>query len=66
MPNIKEKSSRKLQGEFQGLRKQYYSTLQAREYLVAKFGQIRADEAQKYIEEQEAYHRHDNFRIFEF
>ncbi|MBQ7524228.1 MAG: transposase [Alphaproteobacteria bacterium] len=38
----------------------------AREYFVATFGQISAKRVQKYIEEQEAHHKQDNFRISEF
>lgn len=63
---IKGKSSRKLQKEFQKLRKRYWGQhLWARGHFVATSGQISAKEVQKYIEEQEAHHKQDNFRISE-
>ena len=67
LPNIKGKSSGKLQGEFQKLRKRYWGQyLQARKYFVATSGQLNAEEMRKYIEEREAHHKHGNFNVSEF
>ena len=64
---IKWKSSRKLQGEFQELKKRYWGYhLWARGYFVATSGQISIHEVQKYIEEQEEHHKDDTFKISEF
>ena len=64
---IKWKSSRKLQCEFQELKKRYWGQhLWARGYFVATSGQIRIKEVQKYIEEQEEHHKQNSFKISEF
>ena len=69
---IKGKSSRKLQCEFQELKKRYWGQhLWAQGYFVATSGQIRikqisTKEVQKYIEEQEEHHKKDTFKISEF
>ena len=64
---IKKKSSRKLQGEFQELRKRYWKKhLWARAYFVVTSGQLTAKEVQEYIEEQEAHHKLDNFKALSF
>ena len=69
---IKRRSSRKLQGEFQKLRERYCTVLYWRQYLWAKgyfvemSEQVSAMDVQKYIEEQEAHHRHDHFKVSEF
>ena len=64
---IKGKSSRKLQCEFQELKKRYWGQhLWARGYFVATSGQISIKEMQKYIEEQEEHHKKDTFTISEF
>ena len=64
---IKGKSSRKLQCEFQELKKRYWGQhLWARGYFVATSGQINVKDVQQYIEEQEAHHKQDNFKISEF
>ena len=62
----KGKSIRKLQGEFQKLRKQYWGQhLRTRRYFISTSGQISAKDGQKRIEEQKAHHKQDNFRISE-
>ena len=49
----KTESSRKLQSEFQELRKRYWEQhLWARGYFVVTSGQISAKDVQKYIDEQ--------------
>ena len=64
---IKGKSSRKLQYEFRELKKRHWGQhLWARGYFVATSGQISINEVQKYIEEQEAHHKDNTFKISEF
>ena len=64
---IKGKSGRKLLQEFDLLRKRYWGQhLWARGYFVVSVGNVNDNEVQKYIEEQEAHHKKDNFKIFEF
>ncbi|MBR1479438.1 MAG: transposase [Alphaproteobacteria bacterium] len=58
---------RKLHDEFQELRKRYWEWHRcATGYFAATSEQIRAKDIQKYVEEQEAHHKQDNFRISEF
>jgi putative transposase len=64
---IKGKSSRKLQQEFEQLRKRYWGQhLWVRGYFVVTVGNVNAEDVQKYIENQEIHHRTDNFKISEF
>jgi putative transposase len=64
---IKGKSSRKLLMEFEILRKRYWGQhLWARGYFGVSVGNVNADDIQKYIEEQEAHHKKDDFKISEF
>ncbi|MDR0555494.1 MAG: IS200/IS605 family transposase, partial [Holosporaceae bacterium] len=64
---IKGKSSRKLQQEFEQLRKKYWGQhLWARGYFVVTVGNVNAEDIQKYIENQEIYHKVDNFKISDF
>jgi putative transposase len=64
---IKGKGSRKLQQEFEQLRKRYWEQhLWAREYFVVTVGNVNEEDVQKYIENQEIYHKTDNFKISEF
>lgn len=64
---IKGKSSRKLLQEFELLRKRYLGQhLWARGYFVVTVGNVNSEAVQKYIEQQEEYHKKDDFRISEF
>jgi putative transposase len=64
---IKGKSSRKLQQEFESLRKRYWGQhLWARGYFAVTVGNVNTEDVQKYIEEQETHHKTDDFRISEF
>jgi putative transposase len=64
---IKGKSSRKLQQEFEVLKKRYWwQHLWARGYFVVTVGNVNEEEVQKYMENQEMHHSEDNFRISEF
>ena|ERR1700722_12466645 len=64
---IKGKSSRKLLMGFEALRKRYWGQhLWARGYFVVSVGNVNQEEIQKYLEEQEAYHKRDDFRLSEF
>jgi putative transposase len=64
---IKGKSSRKLLQEFSLLRKRYWGQhLWARGYFVVSVGNVNTEEVQKYIENQEAHHKQDDFKISEF
>jgi putative transposase len=64
---IKGKSGRKLLQEFDLLRKRYWGQhLWARGYFVVSVGNVNANEVQKYIEDQEAHHKKDDFKISEF
>ena len=67
MQYVKGKSSRKLQQEFEVLRKRYWGQhLWARGYFVVTVGNVNSEDIQKYIEEQEIHHKKDNFKISEF
>ena len=60
-------SSRKLLQEFSLLRKRYWGQhLWARGYFVVSVGNVNTEEVQKYIENQEAHHKQDDFKISEF
>lgn len=64
---IKGKSSRKLLQEFDHLRKRYWGQhLWARGYFAVTVGNVNSEEVQRYIENQEAHHKQDDFRISEF
>ena len=67
MQYVKGKSSRKLQQEFEVLRKRYWGQhLWARGYFVVTVGNVNSEDVQKYIEDQEFHHKKDNFKISEF
>ena len=64
---IKGKSSCKLMQEFEVLRKRYWGQhLWARGYFAVTVGNVNAEDIQRYIEEQEAHHKKDDFKISEF
>ena len=64
---IKGKSSRKLLQEFEHLRKRYWGGhLWARGYFAVTVGNVHSEDIQRYIEEQEARHKKDDFRISEW
>ncbi len=64
---IKGKSSRKLLQEFEQLRKRYWGQhLWARGYFAVTVGNVNTEDVQRYIENQEAHHKQDDFRISEF
>ena len=64
---IKGKSSRKLQQEFEILRKRYWGQhLWARGYFAVTVGNVNAEDVQRYIEDQEAHHKNDDFKISAF
>ena len=64
---VKGKSSRKLLQEFEHLRKRYWGQhLWARGYFAVTVGNVNTEEVQKYIEDQEAHHKKDEFKISEF
>ncbi|GHU18778.1 IS200/IS605 family transposase [Alphaproteobacteria bacterium] len=64
---IKGRSSRKLQQEFEMLRKRYWGQhLWARGYFAVTVGNVNTEDVQKYIEEQETHHRTDDFKISVF
>ena len=64
---IKGKSSRKLLQEFEHLRKRYWGQhLWARGYFAVTVGNVNTEDVQRYIENQEAHHKQDDFRISEF
>ena len=64
---IKGKTSRKLLQEFDVLRKRYWGQhLWARGYFAVTVGNVNEEEVQRYIEEQEAHHKKDDFKITEF
>ena len=64
---IKGKSSRKLLQEFDHLRKRYWGQhLWARGYFAVTVGNVNSEDVQRYIENQEAHHKQDDFRISEF
>ena len=63
---LKSKSSRKLLMEFSHLRKRYWGQhLWARGYFAVTVGNVNEADIQKYLEEQEARHKEDNFNISE-
>lgn len=63
---IKGKSSRKLFQEFAHLQKRYWSQhLWAWGYFAVTVGNVNQEEVQRYLEQQEAHHRKDDFRISE-
>ena len=67
MQYIKGKSSRKLQQEFDVLRKRYWGQhIWARGYFAVTVGNVNAEEVQKYIEGQEMHHKIEDFKISEF
>ena len=64
MKYIKGKSSRKLQMEFPELKKRYWGQhFWARGYFGVSVGNVNQEEVQRYIEDQEAHHKRDNFSI---
>ena len=64
---IKGKSSRKLFQEFKHLRKRYWGQhLWARGYFAVTVGNVNQEEVQHYLEQQEAHHKKDDFRISEY
>ncbi len=64
---IKGKSSRKLQQEFEELRRRYWGQhLWARGYFAITVGDVNAEDIQKYIEDQEFHHKTADFKISEF
>ena len=64
---IKGKSSRKLLQEFEHLRKRYWGQhLWARGYFAVTVGNVNSEAVQRYIEQQEAHHKKDDFKISEF
>ena len=64
---IKGKSSRKLQQEFEKLKKRYWGQhMWARGYFAVTTGALNSEDVQRYIERQEEHHKVDNFRISEF
>jgi putative transposase len=64
---VEGKSSRKLQQEFELLRKKYWGQhLWARGYFVVTVGNVNTEDVQKYIEEQEVHHKDNSFKISEF
>ena len=64
MQYIKGKTSRKLQQEFEHLRKRYWGQhLWARGYFAVTVGNVNEQQIQEYIQNQEAHHAQDNFEI---
>ena len=64
---IKGKSSRKLQQEFEKLKKRYWGQhMWSRGYFAVTTGALNSEDVQRYIERQEEHHEVDNFRISEF
>ena len=64
---IKGKTSRKFFMEFTHLKKRYWGQhLWARGYFVVTVANLNQEDVQKYIENQEAHHKKDDFRISEF
>jgi putative transposase len=64
---IKGKSSRKLQQEFEILRKRYWGQhLWARGYFAVTVGNVNSADIQEYIENQEIHHKTDDFKISAF
>ena len=64
---IKGKSSRKLQQEFEKLKKRYWGQhMWSRGYFAVTTGALNSEDVQRYIERQEEHHKVDNFRISEF
>jgi putative transposase len=64
---IKGKSSRKLQQEFEMLRKKYWGQhLWARGYFAVTVGNVNSEDVQKYIENQEVHNASGEFKISDF
>ena len=64
---VKGKSSRKLFQEFEHLTKCYWGRhLWARGYFAVTVGNVHSEDIQRHIEEQEARHKKDDFRISEW
>jgi REP-associated tyrosine transposase len=64
---IKGKTARKLLQEFEVLRKRCLGQhLWARGYFAVTVGNVNSEEVQNYIEQQEAHHKKDDFKISEF
>lgn len=64
---IKGKSAPKLLQEFEVLRKRYWGQhLRARGYCAVSVRNVNTEDIQRYIEQQEEYHKKDDFRISEF
>jgi REP-associated tyrosine transposase len=64
---IKGKTARKLLQEFEVLRKRYWGQhLWGRGYFAVTVGNVNSEEVQNYIEQQEAHHKKDDFKISEF
>ena len=64
---IKGKSSRKLQMEFEHIKKRYWGQhFWARGYYAVTVGNVNSEEVQRYIENQEMHHKNDNFKISEY
>lgn len=64
---VKGKSSRKLLQEFEHLKKRYWGQhLWARGYFATTVGNVNTEDVQRYIENQEAHHKKDDFKISEF
>ena len=61
---LKGKTGRKLLMEYSHLRRRYWGQhLWARGYFAVTVGNVNEVEVQKYLEEQEAQHKQDNFNI---
>lgn len=64
---LKGKSGRKFLLEFSHLRKRYWGQhFWARGYFAVTVGNVNEADIQKYLEEQEAMHKEDNFSISEY
>ena len=65
--HIKGRSSRKLQQEFNHLKRRYWGQhLWSRGYFAVTVGELNASDVQEYIEGQMEHHKKDNFNISEF
>lgn len=66
MQYIKGKSSRKIQMEFEHIKKRYWGQhIWARGYFAVSVGNLNEKQVQEYIEGQEMHHKQDNFAISE-
>ena len=64
---VKGKSSRKLQIEFEHIKKRYWGQhLWSRGYYAVTVGNVNSEEVQRYLENQEMHHKDDNFKISEY